>query len=348
MKSLYLTSFLFIGLAANAQLTQNNHAPAAGDVHNTFQCDSLGVSPGASGANATWNYSSIVTHSSVAKVYTVNPYSQAAYAPADVVKFSSQTDNAYYRSTSNDLKYYGGSIAVSTVVATLIYSNPAIRGAYPMTLNTTSTTAISGTMNLTQPLPVSATFNGNSSIIADGTGTLMLPGGAQGTFTNVMRTRSSQTLNFTVTFPPTTGTLTQVIYEYYSIGTKAPLFSITSSTVVNAALGTVTGSVVNINQNYLTPTPTVAPVGLNEQHASAVVVNVFPNPASGIVTLATDNEQAANATIFDATGKQVDKLNFIDNKVKLDVSSYSNGLYIYKVTNAAGDNLKTGKIAVNH
>ncbi len=347
MKSLYLATALMAAFSLNAQtLTQANHAPAPGDIHNTFQCDSLGILPGASGAGATWNYSTVVTHSSIAKVYTVNAYSAASFSPANVAKFSSGTDNAYYRTTSSDLVYFGGSISVSTVVTTANYANPAIRGAYPMSLNTTSTSPISGTLNLTQPFPVTATFNGSSKVIADGTGTLILPGGAGGTFTNAIRVVSSQTLNFSVAIPPTTGTLTEVIYDYFSVGVKAPLFSIKSSTVVNSAIGTVTGSVVTINQNYLSP-PTVT-TSLSDNSAVNAQVNVFPNPSSSYVAITVENAAAETVDIYDITGKVVEKISFSDNKAKLDVSAYNNGLYIYKVNGASGNNLKTGKITVNH
>lgn len=340
------STILLTAAAAQAQtLTQSSHAPAPGDVHNTYQCDSVGITPGASGPGAVWNFSNVTTHTNIAKAYTVNVYSAASYSPADVVKFSSQSDIAYYKSTANNLKYHGGSISVSTVVATAIYANPAIRGVYPMSLNTSSTSPISGTLNLTQPLAVSASFTGSSSVVADGTGTLILPG-ANGTFTNVMRVVSSQTLNFSVQIPPTTGTLAQAIYDYYLVGNKVPMFSITSSTVTNALIGTVTGSVVTINKDY--PTTSTVAVGMAENKATPAVVNVFPNPSSSFVTFSADNLPDGSVMIYDVTGKLVDKATLSNKPAVLNVADYSNGLYIYKVINGRGDAVKTGKLTVSH
>lgn len=347
MKFLYLTTICVLtSFSLDAQtLTQNNHAPAPGDPRQLYQCDSTNVMPGASGAGASWNFTSVVSHTNLLKTYTTNPTSSATYSPADVIQFSSGTDAAYYKSTATDLKYQGGAISVSTLVANLVYSpsSGAIRGSYPMSLNTTGTSTIAGTIAFTiSSVPISANFTGNSKVIADGTGTLSLPGGAAGVFTNVIRVVTSQTLNFTVQFPPATGTLTQIHYDYYSVGVKAPLLSIQTSTIISPA-GSPTQSLVYMQKDYMDPS-----LGINEKKATSIDLSVYPNPASSVINLTTESTQAKDAFIYDVTGKLVDKQSFADGKLKLDVTAYSNGLYIYKVTNASGQNLKTGKLTVTH
>lgn len=348
MKFFYVaTIFALTGLSANAQiLTQSNHAPAAGDISAVYQCDSIGVTPGASGAGAMWNFSTITSHTNILKTYTTNATSNPAYPGSDLVQFSSGTDASYYKSSATELKYYGGAISVSTVVANLTYTSsaPAIRGVYPMSLSTSSSSPISGTIDFTlSGIPISATFNGSSHVVADGTGSLSLPGGAAGMFNNVMRVVTSQTLNFSVAFPPTTGTLTQRSYDYYSVGVKVPLLTISTSTIVNSAIGSPTQTLVFMQKDYLNPA-----LGLKGNAEKAVEISVYPNPASTLINFKTEIPSVKEVLIYDITGKLIDRQAFADGKIKLDISSYNNGFYLYKAVNAVGESLKTGKIAVNH
>lgn len=348
MKHFYLSLITAVaGLSLQAQtLTQANHAPAAGDINPVYQCDSTGVVPGASGSNVMWNFGSVVSHTNIAKTYTTNTINNASYPAADLVQFSSGSDVSYYKSSATDLQYFGGAISISTVVSTLNYSAtaPAIRGVYPMSLNTTSTTGIAGTINFTiSNIPISANFTGSSNVTADGTGSLTLPGGAAAVFTNVIRVVSSQTLNFSVAFPPTTGTLTQKTYDYYSVGVKVPLLTIATSTIVNAAIGSPTQTMVFMQKDYLDPA-----LGIHDNKLNTIVLDVFPNPSSSVVNLTTESLLAKEVLIYDITGKMVDKQNFVEGKIKLDVSSYNNGIYIYKAVNAANQTLKTGKLTVTH
>jgi hypothetical protein len=231
MKKIYLSIFTALaGLSLNAQtLTDANHSPAAGDNYSTYQCDSTAISAGAAGAGALWNFSTIITHSSAVSNYTAAANANASYPIPGVQVASVLSDMSFYKSTTNDLKYFGGNIVVGPVSASLIYTTAAVMAAYPMSLNTTSSSATGGSINVTAPLAQAGTFTGNSSTIADGTGTLAL---ASGTFNTVVRVVTSQTINFTT--PLTSGTVTQKNYNYYNVGTKESLFSISNSTVVTS------------------------------------------------------------------------------------------------------------------
>jgi hypothetical protein len=52
--------------------------------------------------------------------------------------------------------------------------------------------------------------------------------------------------------------------------------------------------------------------------------------------------------LIDVTGKLVEKQNLTDGKLKLDVSNYTTGLYMYSVIGNANQTLKSGKITVSH
>lgn len=345
MNKIYSTLLAtFFVVSTNAQLTQANHAPANGENFSTYQCDSLGINPGATGAGAVWNFSTVTTHSNILVNYTCSTVSNSVYPQANVAVIGGLNNLAYYKTSASTLDYYGGNVTVGTggtsVAATLIYTAPFVHAVYPMNLNTSTTSAVAGTINVTSPLTTSGTFSGTSNTVLDGSGTLTLPGGII-TFTNVYRVKTSQNITFTTSISPTPGTLTELNYDYYSFGTKAPLFSIATSTAVTL-LGTNVQTLVTVSKEALA-TPVT---GLGELSNSASEVKVFPNPGSLVITIQTDNKQAQGVIIYEITGKQVEKLPLVDGKLKLDVSEYNKGLFIYSIVDAGNRVIRSGKLAV--
>lgn len=334
MKKIYfLVLAAFTGFGAQAQsLTQANHAPANNDQYMTFQCDSASVTPGAGGAGLMWNYGSIATRSSVVNSYTASSTTNTSYPGSDIAVYSSTSNISYYKSSSTELKYYGGNVSVGGIAATLQYTSPAIFAAYPMSMSTTSTATTGGSLNV---LGNAGTFSGSSNVTADATGTLVLP---SGTYTNVIRVVTSQTINFTASFA--TGTVTQVNYDYYAAGTKYPMFTISTSTI-GTNLSAPSSQTLVTRQNPST-------VGVKENSTEVISLNVYPNPSTSFVNFATDSKNASYVAIFDVTGKMVEKQNLNDGKLNLNVSAYNTGIYIYKVMNTGNQTLKAGKITVTH
>jgi hypothetical protein len=339
MKKFYLffasTAFT---LTLNAQLTQSNHALVAGDNYQMYQCDSL-ISPGASGAGAVWNFSTIATHSSIINSYTTSSNTNAVFAPASVAVAASASNTSYYGSNSSSLMYYGGNISAGSVSGQITYTVPAVVAAYPMSLNTSTSSTPSGTVSITQPFPTSGTFGGNCNATADGTGTLILPGANQ-TFTDVTRIMTTQTINISAF---TTATVIQVNYEYYSPTVKGPLFTISTATALTGA-GTQTQAYAYRNKNAATAVTTTNSIASNSANLQDLLV--YPNPSSGIINFAADSKDANHAIIFDVTGKVVDELTFENGKATLNVSKYQKGIYLYRIINSYDKTYKTGRITV--
>jgi hypothetical protein len=341
MKKIYFT---FITIASSMSfsaqtLTQANNAPANGDQYGTKQCDSL-ISPGAAGANAVWNFSNLNIRSSIVANYSTVATTAPGYPLGSQATGSSLNDLVYTLSSATDLKYYGGNIKVATVNAQLTYSSAAVYGSYPTNLNTTASSVIGGSINVTAPQAASGSFTGNSTLLADGTGTLILPG-VGGTYTNVIRVLTTQTLNFAVgPLGFITGSIIFNTYNYYTPSIKAALLTIAVKTVTSSLLPASTQSIVTINKDYIT--------SLQEKTNVLVDLSIYPNPAPNYLNFSTDNLSQKNILIYDITGKLVDKQNFNSGKLKLDVSSYNNGFYLYSILNTAGEVLKTNKFVVNH
>lgn len=339
MKKAYLSLASFIAcLGLNAQLTQSNHAPANGDTYEMFHCDSVNINPGPAGASMMWNFAASTTYSNLVTSYTAMSVGTSTYPLANIAVASAANNIGYYASSPGGIHYYGGNIAIGTVVGSLTYTSSAVSAVYPMGLNTTSSSVTNGTIGVTQPFPTNGTFVGNSKTIADGTGTVTMPGG--GVFPDVIRVVSSQTIN--ITTPIATATVFQMNYDYYSNGTKAPIFSIMTATA-NTAAGPTTQTVVLRNKNAVPPPP----VGIQQLAATNGNFVVYPNPSSTHVNFATDNVNAKQVSVYEVTGKLIEKQNLNEGKLKLDVSAYNKGLYFYTVSDASGQKIKSGRFTVS-
>ena len=335
MKKLLLSLSVFTAVAAQAQLTQANHTPSFWDpVYSVNQCDTItsGV-PGATGAGATWSYTPTV-HASIVRTYSCSMISNPNFIGADGRVASSANDMSYYKTTSpTALAYYGGNISVNGVTAEARYSSPAIVASYPMALNSATSSVTSGTVYATVGVfPITAPFNGDCNVLADATGTLVLPGR---TYNDIIRLTTTQNL-----IASGTATINLLTYDYYSPGSsKAAILSVQSSTIASIS-GTSTQTITTLQKDFVT-------VGLKDAKASNTGLSVFPNPASSVVNFSTDNQEAYKVTIFDITGKAVASEFFEDNKSKLTISSLNNGIYLYTVTGHNNQVLNTGKFNVN-
>lgn len=336
MKKIYLSLLLSAaGLVANAQLTQANHAFAGGEIFTTYQCDSTGVTAGASGAGANWNFGSITTHSSMLVGYSVTVNTNTTYPMPGLSLSSTANNSSYYTSDPTDTKYWGGNILVGSIGATLTYTSGAYTAVYPMNLNTSTVSATGGSISV-PALSQNGTFTGNAGAIADGTGTLILP---TGTYTNVVRVVTTQTINFTT--PLANGTVTQKNWDYYSVGTKNSLFTISASTVVTSLAPTPSSQTVVTRS---APTS----VGVKENKANLISLSVYPNPSSSQITLATESNKANTVEINDVTGKMISVYVFDNNKVNFSTLEMTNGIYFYTVKNNAKQTIAIGKFTITH
>ena len=340
MKKIVLSLTVILSASLQAQtLTQVASEPTPWNpAYTPFQCDS--VSPGGSGVAQTWNYSSITTHSSIAKTYVSSVNTNSVYAPAYVFVSSAANDNSYYKTNGAVLNYYGGNFAMSTSAGAtnvnLIYTMPAVRAVYPMSLSTSSTAAVSGSLALSGAVNLSGTFTGTSTVNANATGTLVL---AARTFTDILRVTTTQTLSAVLSGISTT--VNQLNYDYYSAtAAKAPIFSIATSTLSSAIGGTSTQTIVTLLQNY--------PVAsINESQKELIDVNVYPNPATNVLNFNTTSLEVAKIMAYDLTGKLVATEFFELGKSKMNINHLSNGLYLYTVTGKSNQVLTTGKFNVS-
>ena len=68
-------------------------------------------------------------------------------------------------------------------------------------------------------------------------------------------------------------------------------------------------------------------VGIDE--AVAVVDNIYPNPTTGSITVGT--RRAAEAALYDLSGRQVAVYALAEGKNSLDLTTFQNGVYMLRV-----------------
>jgi hypothetical protein len=88
------------------------------------------------------------------------------------------------------------------------------------------------------------------------------------------------------------------------------------------------------------------PVGIKEE-LEGVSFNVFPNPATTVVNFETEYNKASKIEILDITGRLIETVDFTMGSTQVNTTNYSNGVYIYNVSNTDGVVVKTGKFSVN-
>lgn len=337
MKKTLLSLFTVLGLAATAQtLNQGNHSFVPGDAYTTIACGTVGVVPGPAGTNQTWNFATVTTNTASTVAYVASTNTNTSYPNADIFVNGGTNNSFYYKSTSADMKYYGGAMSVNGSNVNLIYTNPAVYATYPMNYNTTANSSISGSAVI---LGNTATFTGMCNFLADATGTITLPSGM--TYSNTIRVVTTQTI--TTSALPFVGVATINLqnYDYYDPSTaltfKAPLFTISTSTLTSGA-GTSIQTFVNVLKDNN--------VGIRENKASEIELSVFPNPASAFVNFSTTSTEAVKVVAFDVTGKIVATETLEMGRVKMNTGNLTSGVYVYSVLGKDNQVLKTGKFNV--
>lgn len=333
MKKTLLSLSILFSLASAAQLTQSNHAPAVGDpLYSTQQCDSTAIIPSAPGAGQTWNYA--LNGLNVVKTYSTYASTDVSFNPATVYVGSSMSNMSYYLPGSTDLKYYGGIMSINGTVITVKYASPAIVAAYPMSLNTSTASTTSGSVNV----GLDGTFTGNCNVTADATGTLVLPAK---TFTNVIRVNTVQTMSATLSGGLATATVTMNNYDYYETNaSKAPIFSISTSTLLSSVASPSYQKLTTVIQNY-------SVVGINETEKEKIDLSVFPNPTTNFINFSTASLEATKVNAFDLTGKAIATEVIEKGKATMNTASFSAGVYLYHVTDKNNRILTSGKFTVS-
>jgi len=226
MKKLYITLFfgLFINQITTAQLslTKAFNEPVVGNSETKKGYDSLAlIVPKNTGVGLTWNFSSFAANTSSSNSTYTTPASvpaSTAFTGVTIVENQGGGNYNYWKSTATNYELLGSS---NSTISFNYNGSSAIAAIWPIAINYNNTDVYSGTVGGSFLGTLSGTINTN----AVGSGTLIIPGGT--IFTNILQTRTSNSVDVFVTSPiSTTISIVGIDYNYYHGSQKFPLMTV--------------------------------------------------------------------------------------------------------------------------
>jgi Secretion system C-terminal sorting domain len=343
MKKTLLAALLIGSVSAIAQPTLSglNTNPVFGE--NVTIAYYNYIAQGSAGAAQTWNFASItpVSAGTVATYGTggVSATDLGTFPSANIVQTFTNGQKSFFTTNTNSYQFQG-IIAGAQVIN---YSNPEDQLRFPMTFGTTSYTDAFVAMVDNGAQQYSRI--GTSSVVADGYGTLILPGG---TYTNVLRVKNTQIYQDSINLAPGLDYIyeyTNVQYLWYLPNNHAPIF-----TSYNFSYTLNGGAPVNSQGSYKLATIATSDISnLTSVHS----LSIYPNPVnSGEINLDVNLIQDIDydVTVLNAIGEAVlvsknelGKSGFNSNKI--DVSELSNGIYTLLIQ-GSGQTLVSKKLII--
>lgn len=346
--SIYLFLLSIITIYCNAQIViTKNSLPQIGDETTTFMYNSDGRSEGPAGTDKVWDFSDLTksngpfTTKYISPATTENPseFPNANLAGIDpinpgVVQYITSTDNVYQMV---------GLIATQQSSSTITkYSDPQIEFTLPFSYNSVVNDEFKATSTNDDIPAYLLKRSGTSRTTADGTGTLILPGGKSFT---ALRIKAEQHI--------------EDVYETIDDDTLKTI-NITNSTsyswVVNEYKGPVltfhyisSGSIFISNGDTLAPlelTTQTAVVGIDPIVASiaspflsgnAFEITLNPVEIAGSAMVESKNNQSAEMSIKSIEGSIVKTLGKFElqagsNVLNFDCNHLAAGIYLLEIS----------------
>jgi Secretion system C-terminal sorting domain len=339
MKKVLLLMLSFFSLAAIAQSFTIDDTLSAGDAELYYTADSNAVNLDAmTGAGVTWDYSALqgyvgLTNPDSVKNATDSP-DFGDFSNADYWDDLSGGASLYFTNYLDSVISYGYVFSIDGNIVKIMHNIDPLKTAnIPMVLNDTYTDSTYGAADV---LGSMGATEGDVVVIADGTGTLNL--GAS-VFTNVIRIKLVESIETTITLPPpintVTGTVTRTEYRYFDYANQNEPILIHATIDVASIL---------FNGGYSAVYSSVAlPIlGLGFEDDKIENFDVYPNPATDIVAIASDNADVV--IVMNALGQIIYSIKNPQGTEQIDVSNYETGIYFIQIKR--GNATKTKKLIV--
>lgn len=319
-------------LSAVAQPTLTSiNIPKVGDAYLSHGA-SQNLSPGSSGANQTWDFSTLSFPNTNTPTYVqanTTPYF-SSYPAANLASNTSNLVYGYYQTNTNDWYFLG---AASNVFGLFVVSfTNAQKGlSYPFTYNNSFTDDFAGTSNVSGAI---YDRTGTVAVTADGYGTLKIPGK---TIPNVLRIRRIQNYEDRQNGQITT-TYIDTSYAWYINALSSPIFSLTHAHQSNG------------QNSYSAQYLDVTALDLADE-ATKIHWNVFPNPARDIVNLQYEiqDKEEVSVSLINLYGQvlQETKPNALpntQNEAIISVADLAKGVYFVRLQ--VGERIETRRLVV--
>ena len=348
MKTLTFTTFsLLLSICAIAQPTLNlGGLPGFGTTVQTSSVNAAGISPGASGANQTWDFTAYPDTGAIDSITFVSPASTPFVSnfPAATIAYKVSSDSleayGYFKESSSALELLGSAVNDNASEIISIYTNPQSIYSFPATLNSTQTDTYRSSFDYAE-FGVTFVSNGTLSYVVDGYGTLITN---SGTYPNTLRfkKRDISTDSTLSDFGDFVSESRNTTYEWVSVANGASIGIWTIST--DTTLGSF-GQPDSYSLNVSHTRGDFSTSGIKQ--TQNLNLTVFPNPANDKVLILLPAD--ATVSLLDMSGRIVLSQEFSvgnGNMPILETASLPSGTYLMK---ALGKNYSaSGKVIVVH
>lgn len=331
MKKILCSILLLTGLATGAyaqdSLTAAGQNPVLGQVFIANTCDTTGVTEGASGAGVSWNFSGLtVTSMDTGIAVTCASTPNCSMFPGSTIAIKSNTGTTvnYAIATASAYSqngYYNSAAQYAT------FSDPLDQLHYPMHYLDSFVDTYAGIINYTSTIPITAHENGTVQVKYDAFGTLTLP---DTTYYNAMRTHSYQLFvdSASVFGIDTVASFILHSYTWYVKNIHSAVLTIMTTDQVG---GGIHSKIVNYGKRY------TGPLGVTNINGTAVTLNVYPNPSTGMVNITLGGAVAGSEqiTLTDLLGRQVAQIPGGSRHISYDASALPKGLYLVRMQSGA-------------
>ncbi len=288
MKKFYLflgCAFFTLTLVAQPTLQYPQNAPQVGDVTDINFVATTGLSTGATGPDANWDFSELITLYG-GQITAIDPAQAPAgneFPSANVALNMGDTIFTYVLTNTDGYYYLGSQSTTGTFPSLLIYSDSRTFLKFPFTYEDTYFDTYKGVVTTSM---ADVRVTAESEMLADAYGTLIIP---SGTYTNVLRILTVDTeidSVFVGGFYVKHFNIVRSQYSWFAANSKSPLFSIEI-----------------LNNTYYGVTDTVAyyssvVTGISDQPDEIVSrLRVSPNPADDHIMVEFDISPSIGATI---------------------------------------------------
>jgi len=350
--SIIVLSAFFVGqLSAQITLTAADMPKPADKFVNGYDTLPSSVTrlhPGASGANAVWNFSTLpLSYRDTNAVVTVasTPYAAAFPMATAADSVYGTPGYSYFIDSTNFFSIAGAVESVMGNMATVVFKPAFLQLKFPATYGSIS----GGTSTAHVPaVPIHyLTFDSAKATIIieyadtiDSWGTLTTPQYGGSTY-NTLRQKHYE-LDIDSAYIHSSGTGWQYLsavssatklyqYRWYAngIGDLVGLMAMDTSGTKVTSFEWYEGFPDGITE-------------ISQQHNTLA----YPSPCTNQITFHYSLQNAANIFIYDVTGRELANTEMKSGIASLNTSAYSAGIYFYHITNNSGQVLDNGKFTV--
>jgi hypothetical protein len=329
--STLVLSVLTLSSIAQPTLTGNN-APTVGTSYSVKSADTVGIMPGASGANKTWNFDLTFTSSPETASFidaSGTPYA-SSFPSANLAfesTYGSTTSYTYYVTNANEYSLVGSK---SNDGYTETFSNTEVLTHFPFNFNDTYQDDYESTFTSTWG---NGNFSGSATQTYDAYGTLTINGV---TYDNVARIK--EVSEYAGSYSGQSYTGGYEAYSWYPSNGRIPVLSIS------------TGSYSYGSDDYYYKSVTLAEeeaLSSNDVKDAEFDFAITSLIAQGQNANATVNAPAneINVEVYDVVGRCISKQQFDSTmSIEIETAQLAKGMYLVQVQ--AGNAVATKKITI--